>query len=120
MCYIEIGLANKTIDSIGQLFHEEHADLCMHHDSKIICGGTLEQVIQREDCRIYRYFVKIQSLYSSTKFMKGKPEEAQIKTLFRIEELYKLNGFRTVQEIYVPKQYKQAVLSLPEKNKFLK
>lgn len=39
--------------------------------------------------------------------MKGESEEAQINTLFRIKEMSKLTGFRTVQAADITKQYNQ-------------
>lgn len=74
--------------------------------------------MQPEDCRIYSQFVKLQFLYSLTIFMKCESEQAQIITLFLINELNKLNGFLIVQAPGVTIQYKIPVPALHEKNKF--
>lgn len=120
MDYTAIRLTKKTIDVICEICYEEHPDLCMLHDSEIVGTCTPEQVLKREDCRMYLHFVKLQSLYSSTIFMMGESEEAKTNTRFRTKELCKRTSLRTVWAADVTKQHKLSVLALHEEIKFLK
>ena len=75
-----------------------------------------------KDCRVYRNFVKLNSLYGSKHFMNAGDtfgEEVQINCLYRIKEICEMNSYKTVQHDEVSKQSKLAMDALLEEKKFL-
>lgn len=117
-----IRLPLSVIKVIGKISNEENKDLCIQHHS---VQGNLEKEERStilSDCRMFRNFVKMQSLYASSSFMKPATEnhaQVQINTLYRAKKICQLNKFRTVQPAEITEQVKMAQFALQEEKKFL-
>lgn len=118
-----VRLPQRTIETLGAIMNSEHPDLLdfkkQDHGPK---SSTSCISIGNDDCRVFRQFVKLHSIYNCSPFMNVKTEddiEAQVNTLFRVRDVCKSIGFRTVQHQDVLKQYKLSVCALQEERKFL-
>ena len=120
-------LPMRVIKTIGEITNGEHPDLAGDGDS-----SDEKKVMETVDCRVFRKFVHITSLKSSTVFMTA-PEsmpgeegiECQINTLHRIAELglmHRKKSFcsyiKPAQPATVVEQFKKAVLAHKEVQKF--
>lgn len=119
-----VRLPKPVIQTVGHIMNSEHPDLCTGEPDFENHGATTQRdALSWVDCRVYRSFIRLQSLYGSTMYMNPKcelDEKAQVNTLYRVQNLCRSNGFRTVQHTDVSAQFKAAVLALKEEVKFLK
>ena len=101
---------------------EEPSVLLKDKEWNCSSATTEREVMTVKDCRVYKSFVKLNSLYGSKYFMNAAEkfgEEAQINTLYRIKELCEMNNYKTVQQDEVSHQSKVAVDAILEEKKFL-
>ena len=119
-----IRLPITVIKELGVIMNDETPAICVNDPALNSSGAVSEdQMLERDDCRVYRSFVRLNSLYCSRNFMNPDPkfgDDVQINALHRIKELYILNGSRTVQHQTVTEQYKLSLDALCEEQKFLK
>lgn len=98
---IAISLKLSVISTIGLIINSEHPDLCVRQfDIEIHCAKKTEEAFHLADCRGFRAFISLQSVYGSTSFMNSKKDteqNAQVNCMLQIKNLCRLNGFRTVQ-----------------------
>lgn len=119
-----VRLPMAVIETIGKITNSEHPELCTGQTYFENYGaGSTKEAESWLDCRLYKSFIRLQSLYGSTVFMNPSSEmekQAQVNTLYRVQLICRERGFRTVQHSDVSAQFKASVLALKEAAKFLK
>ncbi len=124
MASTAIRLPMSVLKELGIIMNNECPSICLNDDALNAEGAATEdQVMRKADCRVYRSFVRLNSLYCSKNFMNPDTkfgDKVQINTLYRVKDLYALNGYKTVQHEQVTEQYKLSLDALLEEEKFLK
>ncbi len=120
---VAIRLPEQVIRELGYIMNTDYPKICLKEES-IDCSAakTEEEVMSNQDCRVFRSFLKLNSLYCSKAFMNHSSEhgvDAQVNTLYRLKNLYSMNGYNCIQSDTVTEQYKIAVEALQEERKFL-
>ncbi len=118
-------LPTAVINTIGAISNHEHPDLVLTTASLNKRKATsVSEVMEQEDCRVFRKFLHITSLKSAKNFMNANHkygELAQIYTIYRVQEIYRDRSFsKAVQPDEVSKQYEHSIYSIEEENKFLR
>lgn len=123
MASLAIRLGPDVMTTLGKIVNSEFPEICIKNKNIDSHGATTADEVKKiVDCRIYRSFVKMNSLYTSTCFMNPKTpvqEQAQVNTLYRVRDIFTTNGFRTIQHRDVTKQYLLSMNALKEEEKFL-
>lgn len=116
-------LCSDLIDTIGDIIHGEHPELCM--SSKVVASGgarTTEDAMRMVDCRVYRNFLNINSLKSATAFMNayGKDElQAQIYTIHLAQFISLENKFKSISHTTINARFKLANMAIEEQKNVL-
>lgn len=96
---LAVRLPRNLIDDIGNIMNSEHPDLFIENSSLDDGGAkTIDEVKRTVDCRLYRKFIRLSSIYQSTADMNPKNSlevQPQINTLHRLKYYCFLNGFKT-------------------------
>ncbi len=120
---VAIRLSSEVVKELGKIMNSMHPNIYLKNEAINSSGAKTEQeVMASQDCRIYRSFLRLNSLYSSKSFMNHNARngiEAQINALHRLKDVCSLNDFTTVQHETVTEQYKLANEALQEEKKFL-
>jgi len=120
---LAIRLHPTVLHHIGLITNRDESSVLLKDKERNCSSATTERdVMKVKDCRVYKSFVKLNSLYGSTHFMNAAEkfgEEAQINTLYRVKELCEMNNYKTVQQDEVSHQSKLAVDAILEEKKFL-
>ncbi len=117
-------LPADVIKVIGEISNEEHPDLALSNKKINRYGATtVDEIMKKEDCRVFRSFLHITSLKSSTAFMNAKHKDgpaAQVYTMYRIKDIYLSRGLtKAIQPEEVARQYELSLYSIEEEKKFL-
>ncbi len=119
-----IRLPKSVLEAIGEITNAEHPELAISN-CRINTHGvkTIEEMMDRYDCRIFRHFIHITSLKSAKTFMNAKDrngERAQLCTIHRAKDLYSQNNFtKAIKPEQITKQYELSVYAIEEEQKFL-
>lgn len=106
---VAVRLPTTTLQTLGLIINGEYAELCLSN-TNIDSGDcvTAQQTKATMDCRVYENILKLQSLYASSAFMNAKTkqaETAQVNCLYRLRDVCRNNGFKSVQHTNVTKQF---------------
>lgn len=119
-----VRLSQFVIQTIGNIMNSEHPYLCIGETDFEVHGALkTKEAMSWVDCLVYCGFARFQSLYESTVLINpksdlGKP--TQVNTRFRVQQLIKINGFRTVQHTDLSAKFKAPIEALNEEAKFLR
>ncbi len=118
-------LPTSVINAIGEVSNTEHPDLVLCSQKLNQRGATTtDEVMEKQDCRVYRNFIHITSLKSAKVFMNAKHklgEQAQVNTIYRAQDVYRDRKYsKPVQPDEISKQYELSIYALEEEEKFLK
>lgn len=106
----------SVIVTIGLIVNSEHTGPCVSQSYIETHGArTSEEPLHFVDCRVFRAFLLLQCLFGSTSFMNTKTDMeyiVQVNYLFQVQNLFRLNVFRTVQHTDVSDQFVAAFAAL--------
>ena len=119
-----IRLPKSVIKVIGEITNDEHPEIAVSNPKINKDGVSVDEIMEKYDCRIFRNFIHITSLKSAKVFMNDKHkygEKAQICTLYRAKDLYAQNNYtKPIKPNEITKQYELSIYAIEEENKFLK
>ncbi len=116
-------LAPDTIQEIGDVCNMECPDIILKNVSlnkKDL--KTTEEIIDHNDCRLFRSFICFGALRSAKAFMNAvldEQEDVQVNCIYRLKHWCESNDFKPVQSKVVGEQFNFSILSLKEEQKFL-
>jgi len=121
MASLAIRLPSVVLAELGEIVNSEHPRLFTTNDSIGPCNaGNEQEALRLQDCRIFRSFLKLNSLYGSTVFMNHAPNncfDAQINTLHRLKDYSSMHNYCSVHHEKVTEEFKICIDALSkEKN----
>ncbi len=117
-------LPESVIQAIGEISNSEHAEFALGNPKLNDVGATtVDDLMEKKDCRIFRKFIHITSLKSARTYMTAKHkygEAAQVNTIYRAKDLYQRRNFsKSIQPEEISKQYDLSISAIQEEKKFL-
>lgn len=121
---IAIRLPFAVVEELGKIMNLDRPDIKLKHNSISKNSSRTEtQLMQQEDCRIFRRFININTLKGSSVFMNAKGEGAQdvqISALHRAKDLYIHSSLKAIKADELTSQFKLSNLAHMEQRKFLR
>ncbi len=119
-----IRLPMNVLKEMGLIMNKDHPDIILASrktKAQNLCNA--DQLMERQDCRLFRKFINICTLKGSSAFLNASgsnSEDIQINTLHRVKDLYLESSLKTIQPEDLTTQYKFARMAQREQDKFLK
>ncbi len=117
-------LPSSVIKVIGEISNTEYPELALANPRmNRKQAKSVSEIMEQQDCRVFRKFIHITSLKSAKTFMNAKHkhgEKAQIYSLYRVQDIYRERQFtKAIQPEELTKQYELSIYSIEEEEKFL-
>lgn len=121
---IAIRLPLPVLEELGKIMNLDRPDIKLKQNlTNKNSARTESQLMQQEDCRVFRSFLNINTLKGSSAFMNAKGDESeqiQISALHRAKDLYLHSSMKTIKAENLTSQFKLSNLAHLEQTKFLK
>ncbi len=121
---LSIRLPISVLEEMGSIMNKDHPEMILSSRSMCKRGAeTVDQLMEREDCRLFRSFLTASTLKGSATFMNATGDSAvqlQVDCLHRVKDLYAENGFKSIKPDDLTSQFKFTQLADKECKKFLR